>query len=108
MSAVGAAPRPDSAAGSAPPTAAVPAAAPVAAPIAASATAANPAALVGGDILAGLPADVVRPAADQLVVTLFAAVERLDLRNEPPAAEALLALQPELEALLEILGRRLW
>ena len=74
----------------------------------APATAANPAALVGGDILAGLPADVVRPAADQLVVTLFAAVERLDLRNEPPAAEALLALQPELEALLEILGRRLW
>ena len=71
-------------------------------------TAANPAALVGGDILAVLPAEVVRPAADVLVRTLFAAVERADLRNEPPAAEALLALQPELEALLEILGRRLW
>ena len=71
-------------------------------------TAANPAALVGGDILAVLPAEVTRPAADELVRTLFAAVERADLRNEPPSAEMLLALQPELEALLEILGRRLW
>ncbi len=71
-------------------------------------TAANPAALVGGDILAVLPAEVARPAADGLVRTLFATVERADLRNEPPGADAVLGLQPELEALLEVLGRRLW
>ena len=74
----------------------------------APAAAAHPAALVGGDILAVLPAEVARPAADQLVQTLFAALERADFRNEPPVADAVLAMQSELEALLKILERRLW